>query len=191
MVMSPAIAVFDGVFSAAACSAAHNAAAARGLGHALYSRHDEPRSPLEHVMESFLSEMADDAPFVEYWSRQEWRHIECHADVDEKLAADGGAFRWPDHGHVLYLDVGKQVAGPTCLWEACCDDPFGGALTVVPAVGGRVLRFDGRLQHAVPCPSDVWLSPFTKSLSGSAEELRRSVLLFSTWNPIPIPIREP
>ena len=47
--------------------------------------------------------------------------------------------------------------------------------TAVPAVAGRVLRFDGSLQHAVPRPADVWLAPFAISPSGTADELMRSL----------------
>ena len=61
---------------------------------------------------------------------------------------------------MLYLSVGKLVLGPTCVWEGGGgggghDDL--GALTTVPARAGRLLRFDGRLMHAVPQPVDVWL----------------------------------
>ena len=64
--------------------------------------------------------------------------IQAHADVDEGLAAQGGALRYPRNGHVLYLKVGGRVQGPTCVWGA----PDGGGATaagdgelvVVPAV---------------------------------------------------------
>ena len=168
---------FDNVFSPSACSALHAAASTRGLGHALYTRDSGPITPLEHAFEHFLSEIKDDSRHVEYWSRQEWKHIEAHADVDEKLAAGGGPFRFPRHGHVLYLQVGPRVQGPTCVWEP----DFGGALTTVPAVAGRILRFEGSLQHAVPKPADVWLSPFVITQSGTADEFMRSVVLFNCW----------
>ena len=122
---------------------------------------------------------------MEYWSRQEWKHIEAHADVDEKLAAGGGPLRYPEHGHVLYLEVGPKVQGPTCVWEG---GAFDGAMTTVPAVPGRVLRFQGKLQHAVPRPADVWLSPFVISQSGSAEDFVRSVVLFNCWEEPPLDV---
>ena len=176
------LAVFDGVFDAAACGLLHRAASARGLGHALFARSASPSTPLEEAFESYLREIGDDAPLVEYWSRQEWRHIEAHRDVDEKLAADGGSLRCPRHGHVLYLQVGSRVRGPTCVWEG---DYVEQGLVAVPAVEGRVLRFDGDLAHAVPKPADVWLAPFTVSQSGAAEDFVRSVVLFNTWTDAP------
>lgn len=134
-------------------------------------------------MESFLDELDDSAPVVEYWSRQEWKHIEAHADVDEGLAAktSNSELRYPEHGHVLYLSVGSRVRGPTCIWQPGKDGSRFGPLTTVPAVPGRVLRFDGSLQHAVPRPADVWLAPFVINQSGPASEFERSVVLFNTW----------
>ena len=115
---------------------------------------------------------------VEYWARQEWKHIEAHADVDEKAAAAGGALRYPTTGHVLYLRVGSEVRGPTCVWS---DRALArGALTTVPAVAGRVLRFDGAATHAVPRPHDLWFLPFVKS-GGRGDAFERSVVLFNTW----------
>ena len=95
---------------------------------------------------SYLDEIGDASPMVEYWSRQEWKHIEAHADVDERRAsaAPGEPLRFPTMGHVLYLSVGPRVQGPTCVWQPDPHDgsPFG-ALATVPAVAGRVLRFEG------------------------------------------------
>lgn len=178
----PAVEVFDGVFSSATCAALHEHASSRGLGHALYSRSSGPSTPLEHAFESFLSELGDPSANVEYWSRQEWKHIEAHADVDEALAAKGGPMRYPSFGHVMYLSVGPRVNGPTCVWQPGeKGGRFGGALSVVPAVEGRVLRFQGQLQHAVPRPADVWLAPFAISQSGTKEDFMRSVVLFNCW----------
>ena len=181
--------VFDSVFSPAACALLHTAACSRGLGHALFPR-EQPESAIETALASFLDEIGDSSQHVEYWSRQEWKHIEAHADVDEKLAASSDEpFRYPHTGHVLYLDVGCRVRGPTCVWDpdAASGSEFG-ALTAVPAVAGRVLRFDGHLQHAVPRPADVWLAPFTISQSGPAEEFMRSVVLFNTWSEPPMDV---
>lgn len=179
--------VFDHVFTPAACAVLHAAACSRGLGHALFSR-EQPHSAIETALASFLDEVGDGASHIEYWSRQDWKHIEAHADVDENRAAEapGQELRYPRTGHVLYLEVGPRVHGPTCIWEP--DKAAGtefGALTTVPAVAGRVLRFDGRLQHAVPRPADVWLAPFTISQSGSADDFVRSVVLFNTWDDAP------
>ena len=133
--------VFDGVLDAEACDAVHNFATRDGLGHMLYHRDVGPSTPLEAALEAALTALADDAPFVEYWWRDEWKHIEAHADVDEALAAEGGALRYPRNGHVLYLRVGGRVQGPTCVWGA----PGGGGATaagdgelvIVPAVTPR------------------------------------------------------
>lgn len=78
--------VNDGVFSTTACALLHTAAMSRGLGHALFAR-SEARSPIEAAIDSYLDELCDDSPWVEYWSRQEWKHIEAHADVDERRAS--------------------------------------------------------------------------------------------------------
>ena len=133
--------VFDGVLDAEACDAVHDFATRDGLGHTLYHRDVGPSTPLEAALEAALAALADDAPFVEYWWRDEWKHIEAHADVDEALAAEGGALRYPRNGHVLYLRVGGRVQGPTCVWGA----PDGGGATaagdgelvIVPAVAPR------------------------------------------------------
>eukprot|EP00964_Phaeocystis_antarctica_P001932 scaffold1007_cov61-Phaeocystis_antarctica.AAC.3 len=133
--------VFDGVLDAEACDAVHDFATRDGLGHTLYHRDVGPSTPLEAALEAALAALADDAPFVEYWWRDEWKHIEAHADVDEALAAEGGALRYPRNGHVLYLRVGGRVQGPTCVWGA----PDGGGATaagdgelvIVPAVVPR------------------------------------------------------
>lgn len=184
---SLALSVFDGVFDTRALKSLAPAAAASGLGHTLYSRREPPRTILEAAVDSFLREMSDDSPYVEYWSRQEWKHIEAHADVDEALAAAGGILRYPRHAHVLYLEVGSKVRGATCVWqpresEACGSDERFGAMTAVPAVAGRVLRFAGDLQHAVPRPADVWFSSFViNQRSTPPEDYIRSVLLFNTW----------
>ena len=177
--------VYDGVFSSGACALLHAACTSRGLGHSLFHR-GTPRSPVEAAVDSFLDELGDRAPFIEYWSRQEWKHIEAHADIDEKRGAAGDEpYRFPSNAHVAYLAVGQRVQGPTCIWEAADASEFG-AMTVVPAVEGRVLRFDGRMQHAVPRPADVWLAPFVINQAGPPADFVRSVCLFNTWHEPPL-----
>ena len=99
----------------------------------IFDRHASPdgRTVLERALASVLDEMGDDAQYVEYWWRGEWKSIEAHRDVDETLCisklhvADGkcgGVQRCPDHGHVLYIDVADDVRGPTCLWEEAAFD---------------------------------------------------------------------
>ena len=181
--------VYDGVFTPAACALLHTAACSRGLGHNLFHR-AEPRSVIEAALDSFLDEIDDQSPYCEFWSRQEWKHIEAHADVDERRAAalPKEPLRFPTNGHVLYLSVGSRVRGPTCVWEPDGSASQFGALATVPAVEGRVLRFDGHLQHAVPKPADVWLAPFAINPSGTPEELVRSVILFNTWDEPPLDV---
>ena len=127
--------VQDGVFTPAACALLHTAACSRGLGHALFTR-SQPSTILETALGSYLDEIGDDSPYIEYWSRQEWKHIEAHADVDEKLAASmpEAPHRFPQNGHVLYLKVGPRVHGPTCVWDG---GRFDGALTTVPGTHAR------------------------------------------------------
>jgi hypothetical protein len=142
---------------------------------------------------NILDELGDSSPYIEYWCRQEWRHIEAHADVDEFLAKSGNPrFRYPTHGHVLYLQIGTQVKGPTCIFENCSS---GGdlatrtevSLVTVPAVEGRLLRFPGDALHAVPRPTDVWLLPFVQgSPDFNPSQFERSVVLFNTWQDPPM-----
>ena len=68
----------------------------------------------------------------------------------------------------------------------------------VPAVAGRLLRFNGADLHAVPRPHDLWMLPYT---SGSAdfepeEVWGRSVILFNVWPgdedpPLDVPLDVP
>lgn len=62
--------------------ALHEFASQNGLGHACFSRplkSREGRNPIELALDGILSEIDGDTEvkphFVEYWSRQEWRHI--------------------------------------------------------------------------------------------------------------------
>ena len=66
-------------------------------------------------------------------------------------------------------------------------------MTAVPAVAGRVLRFDGALPHAVPRPSTLWLDdedavvdPIEEWVQSTHPQLfERSVVLFNTWREPP------
>lgn len=186
--LTASVSAFDGVFDQRALSLLRSTSSVSGLGHTLYHRQEVARTPLEYALNSVLEALGDDAPFIEYWSRQEWKHIEAHADVDEALAAHGGPLRYPRNGHVLYLQVGERVSGPTCVWHHRCADTEGtkdrfGSLVTVPAVASRVLRFDGHLQHAVPRPADVWLTSFViNEPSTPPDAYERSVVLFNTWD---------
>jgi hypothetical protein len=182
-------------------------------------------------LDKILTELDDNSPYVEYWSRQEWRNIEAHADIDEFLAkaqdADASRsdyssdnikaaapFRYPDHGHVLYLQVGSNVRGPTCIFPKRSSGgdllrPInininGGhvlndgqvvdnsvrnvvELVTVPAVPGRLVRFEGKDLHAVPRPTDLWLLKFVQGAPKYEPEVEwgRSVILFNTWSQQP------
>jgi hypothetical protein len=90
---------------------------------------------------------------------------------------------------VLYLQVGRQVRGPTCLFphRSSGGDLIRGNkvldVVTVPAVVGRLLRFEGSMLHAVPRPTDLWLLPFVQgvAMNEPEEEWGRSVILFNTW----------
>lgn len=226
------VAVWDNVLPETSLNGLHLAASESGLGHKVFTRPlvDQPENLnlIEKALDAILTEMegcnggvmeARPKQFVEYWSRQEWRSIEAHADVDESLAkaqdtAGAGTYRYPVHGHVLYLKVGSEVRGPTCVFpnrrtggqllRPVYENSAGIAktnrsneveLVTVPAVPGRVLRFEGSALHAVPRPADLWLLSFTEggSLYDPEDMWGRSVILFNTWNeepPLDVPIGE-
>lgn len=133
---NPPISVWDNVLSLESRHQLHQAATASGLGHFCFRR-GAPATLMEGALDQILQELPEEGTeeYVEYWARQEWRHIEAHADVDENLAkvqdAERGysaeSFRYPTWGHVLYLQVGTNVTGPTCLFPSrssvgtCCD----------------------------------------------------------------------
>ena len=167
------------------------------------------RTIIEAALCSVLDELDDNSRYVEYWWRGVHKPMEVHRDVDEaecrtrRRAGGFGVQRCPCFGHVLYLDIGDGVLAPTCVWEeqdahgdanAVADARAGAPrsmrnLHVVPAKAGRLLRFDGALLHAVPKPALQWLpagedSPLLDG-TASAENIRRSVLLFNTWDTPP------
>jgi len=210
----PEVVVFDNVLPKEGCDELHQIASKIGLGHRVFARpvkDTAARSNLELTIHNILSELGDeptrsdnDQQYVEYWTRQEWRHIEAHADVDENLAkeqdrekSEDEPFRYPRHGHVLYLKIGSEVKGPTCVFP---DHSSGGDLykefqppsdtmsagvdlISVPAKDGRLLRFHGSALHAVPRPTDIWFLPFVRGAPEylPEEQWGRSVVLFNTW----------
>lgn len=255
---SPPVKVWDGVLSSTdQRKSLHDYASKAGLGHKCFTRplsNIEERNIIERTLDAILTELDDSTSskpkqYVEYWTRQEWRHIEAHSDVDESLAKkydamnideatikdlaskypstyvhnNEGGYRYPTHGHVLYLQVGTDVKGPTCVFPrrssggdllqplqqrteegerdvATCDSRSNAGqveLIIVPAVSGRLLRFDGEDLHAVPRPHDLWMLPFVK---GGAEykpeeTWGRSVILFNVWPgdedpPLDVPLDE-
>lgn len=236
-----ALSVWDGVLGSDQRMALHRYASKAGLEHKSFSRPlaqgDEGNNIIERTLDAILTEIerkdseaqSNKQQYVEYWTRQEWRHIEAHSDVDEALAkmhdqnpslliddeleskfsttfSKTHGFRFPTNGHVLYLQVGSEVKGPTCVFpsrssggdllqsneqneEACTteddnnNENGGIKLITVPAVAGRLLRFDGRDLHAVPRPHDLWMLPFVKGgAEYKPEEVwGRSVILFNVW----------
>ena len=137
---------------------------------------------LEQVILHCLERVDDNHPFAEYWWRDEWMNLDAHRDADEVLARTRGRLRWPEFGHVLYLEVGEQVRGPTLILDDGGRPPLPDRdenalppttaapiraidrLLVVPAVTGRLLRFVGDRMHAVPRPTLAYLDP---ALGGS------------------------
>lgn len=154
--------------------------------------------------------------------------LEAHADVDENLAkvhdsqaqtsdklltkypltyqAEAGGYRYPINGHVLYLQVGTDVKGPTVVFpgfssggdlhyrrqkeidgclekETTTNENKKVQMISIPAVAGRLLRFNGQDIHAVPRPYDLWLLPFVSGSSDfePVEQWERSVILFNIW----------
>ena len=209
----------------------HEQASQRGLGHNIFKRSQTKSAinnkskksesiayldnlsltPIEQVLDELLNQLNDTSPIVEYWSRQEWKHIEAHADIDELLVREQQkkneklTFRYPQNGHVLYLQVGSSVRGPTCLFPTCRsggdllrsqntndnsntikedDNDIIIPLITVPAVPSRLLRFHGSLLHTVPRPTDLWFRKFVVGTGETEpfEEWGRSVILFNTWN---------
>ena len=98
---------------------------------------------------------------VEYWGREAWRPVCAHADIDERCARERGELRFPAAVLVVYVQVEPGLRAPTVLWA----ELPGGApvLCAVPAVPGRLLRFDGEMLHAVP-------QPLTQHLTAAAAE---------------------
>jgi len=176
------VAVYDGVFAAADLKPLD---AGGNDGHRVCRRGDRAGTILEAALDSVLTELGDESPYIEYWARAEWMHLAAHSDVDEYLQKRSGELRHPNFGHVLYIDVGDEVRGPTCVFA-------GDQLISVPAVAGRVLRFEGDLAHAVPEPSDVWFRSFV-SKQPHTPARRRSVVLFNTWDepPLDVPLEPP
>lgn len=86
--------------------------------------------------------------------RRDW-DIRAFVDTTRTLS-----FQYPDKGHVLYVQVGTNIRGPTCLFaNATCRGDLlrqnSVELVTVPALPGRLLQFRGNVLHAVPRPADL------------------------------------
>ena len=204
--------VWDGVFAAPTLDHLKTSGNDRGHSFtSIFDRGegiDQPgRTVIESALCTVLQEVGDESRYIEYWWRGESKGMEVHRDVDEALCRSHkvggvGVQICPTNGHVLYLDVAPGVRGPTCVWEeepdvsgaaelkakASGGDPRAGAprdlhqLHVVPAVAGRLLRFDGASLHSVLGPNCDLLEGPAGQGSGS---VRRAVILFNTWRTDP------
>lgn len=169
------------------------------VGHRIFSLNQEPITPTEMLLKSLGTELEySDSTTLEYWWRDEWINMELHRDVDEVLAKQEPEkeFLFPEKGHVLYLDIGQGVEGPTVVFT---DPNHKGApfdFGVCPAVPGRLLIFEGNLRHAVPRPGLSYLNPseggtncelWSPKVRDEHErtDMRRSVLLFNAWRAPP------
>lgn len=198
----PPISVFDGVFAPGATTEALGdygpgiyrrwVQAGIDAGKALFYQ-DEERddsdseatntlSPVEEFIESLLVAVDDTADEVEYWAREDWLRVDAHRDTDEPSAV-AGVRRFPSRVYIVYLDIAPDLIAPTVVWTPSSpqkkhEEEAGGRLTVVPAVAGRVLSFDGALLHGVPRPACQYLGA-TDSEAGKTK--LRHVLIINSW----------
>lgn len=157
-----------------------------------------PNNYIEQVIDCILHELysSNHEFMVEYWVKQQWHHTLAHADIDETLLERDKKLRHPIKGHVLYLDKGRHVNGPTVVFS---NITRGGELMytpeqemlIVPFVKGRLLQFDGNLLHAVPRPANLWIRPLDSHEPMHHHEpptdYGRSVVLFNLWEePAPV-----
>lgn len=159
----------------------------------------DKHSPVEQFLNQLIRELYENSErfYVEYWTRTKWMLVAPHQDMDEEhnrqvLAAGKKqygrptTFHHPETGHVLYLDVGSKVRGPTVIWNVTKGGDFAYSeeteMIIVPAVHGRLTRFQGDRLHGVPRPFDVfWTNQRDAGLLEPTEEWIRSVLLFNLW----------
>lgn len=181
--------MFDNVLSPA-CRAEITSDALYDIGPDVYRRDQGTASPQDVLIESIISNLGggfNSTREVEWWGKSVYESVEAHRDVDEEAASARGERRYPTHSLIVYLDVEGGVRGPTCVWVPTGDDDDDdhgrSALTVVPAIPGRLLVFSGELLHAVPCPALSWLDPVPvhkKKRSGPA--CMRRVLVLNLWD---------
>ena len=195
--------VFDSVFTPDTCQELHHLAlehAERGKdGSSVFYRGDAADlTPLEYALDSCLAQLHDTNDIVEYWSRNEYIHMDAHADIDEQELEDEEQIQCPEFAHVLYLEIQPNIRGPTCVFSQ-----HGGwgndtttTIVTIPAVQGRVLRFPGSAMHAVPKPTNRWFlsrqeeEQLTDDDDNESDmwddedevEVERSVILFNTWS---------
>jgi hypothetical protein len=181
----------------------------------VFDRRGKARSLLECAIQSLLHQLdraCTGTPsdfFVEYWWRdtERVRMLEAHRDIDEtlcrkvhspiSLGSDQkiGLHKYPNNGHVFYVDV-ENVVVPTLVFEkedptdpSQRGDPPRNLKTFwsVPACSNRLLRFCGDCVHAVSYPPLEFLDvPRKKKITVVSGLERRAVLLFNTWEKPPL-----
>jgi hypothetical protein len=203
---SSPILVFDNVLSPALCQSLHKEAlyvkdecVGRMVVVFHWPLHDgqKPTNGVEQAIDSILQEMYSSGEkfVVEYWVKQDWEHHHAHPDVDGPLLYGSDVLQNPYKGHVLYLQKGSQVNGPTAVFPNATtggDIMYDSTATnqqevlVVPFLEGRLLQFQGNVLHAVPRPVDVWLHPNDDPVVYEPfETYGRSVILFNLWHKVP------
>ena len=135
------------------------------------NRTDDYNNIFECLIDDYLTKIGDTSKMVEYWYRAIWKNINCHQDLNEYLVCEYGNVINPNNGHILYLSETTNQAG-TIIFN---NDMT--ALTIIYPKIGRIVRFNGKCQHAVPNPFN---SIFNEN--GDEENKYRHVLLFNTWN---------
>lgn len=195
--------VYDNVMTDAGAQVLGTALASIGQAHFVYDRTSRsPRSTVEATLDHLCTQLQDNSPIIEYWARSDWMNLDAHRDVDEYRAKrddKSWALTFPTNAHVIYLQIGEDVRGPTCLFF---EESMGiSQITTVPAKNCRLLRFDGDVIHAVPRPPLAYLDP---EQGGSNLEIfsrvrdeavlnpamKRQVLLFNTWQTRPESVNE-
>ena len=180
----PSISVFDGVFDPGSTTTAlgdYGPGVYRRWMHAGITQEQDSEtelSPVEEFIESLLVAVNDTASEVEYWGREDWLRVEAHRDTDEP-SAEAGFRRFPSCVYIAYLDIAPNLIAPTVLWTSSPQDQEeGGRLVAVPAVAGRVLRFNGTLLHGVPRPACQYLG--AADFAAGVTNLRH-VLIINSW----------
>ena len=127
-------------------------------------------------------------------------NLDFHRDIDENLYKDSSEIKFPINGHVLYLNIGSNCIGPTCLLNEeniYQSKPIHGDFIVCPCVNGRLLRFDGTMMHSVVRPELGYMDKtdggsnheLWQPTTGEDESYERAVLLFNTWSSAPLGIQ--
>lgn len=142
--------------------------------HGYYSRDmKELNNPFEYMIEDYLKKVGDNSKMVEYWYRERWLDMRCHQDLNEYLLKTAG-FKVinPNHGHIMYLSNETYEAG-TVLFDKNVE-----SVSIVYPKKGRIVRFNGKVFHYVPCPFDFMFG----NDSVPTINKPRFVLLFNTWD---------